>query len=44
MTVPVLCFFFFFSFLAADRREKQTDDRQTDRLRVKELFDSIGVP
>lgn len=34
---------FFFSFLAADRRAKQTDDRQMDRLRVKELFDSIGV-
>lgn len=41
VTVPVLCFFF--SFLAADRRAKQTDDRQMDRLRVKELFDSIGV-
>lgn len=34
---------FFFSVLAADRCEKQTDDRQMGRLHVTGLFDSIGV-
>lgn len=41
--MPALCLFFSLSFLGADRCEKQTDDRQMDRLRVTELFDSIGA-